>query len=90
MREDLGDHGRVFDGGDDLQGAAAVGAVLNIDLEHPFNQAQLMRAGTEGGGASPWSVEGVLALTGALGMIAGRSLALGASTPWNGMDAFHL
>jgi hypothetical protein len=30
------------------------------------SQAQLRRAGAEGGGASPWSAEGVLALTGAL------------------------
>jgi hypothetical protein len=36
MREDLGNHGGIFDGGDDLQGAAAVGAVLNIDIEHLF------------------------------------------------------
>jgi hypothetical protein len=41
-----------------------------------------MRASTEGGGASPWSAERALALTGALGMISGRSLALGASTAW--------
>jgi len=38
MGEDLGDHGGIFDGGDDLQGAAAVGVVLNIDIEHPFEQ----------------------------------------------------
>jgi hypothetical protein len=31
-REDLGDHGRMFDGGDDLQGAAALGAVFPIEL----------------------------------------------------------
>jgi hypothetical protein len=28
MGEDLGDHGGMFDGGDDLQGAAAAGAVF--------------------------------------------------------------
>jgi hypothetical protein len=54
------------------------------------NRAQLMGAGTAEGGASACSAEGVLALTGTPGMISGRSLALGASTPWNGMDAFHL
>ena len=36
--EDLGDHGGMFDGGDDLQGAAALGAVFHIDLEHSFEQ----------------------------------------------------
>ena len=92
MREDLGDHGRMFDGGDDLQGAAALGTLLDDDLEHPFTKAlprfrppgrrspfktapggfvsspaQLRRVGAGVGGASPWSAEGVLALTGALG-----------------------
>ena len=44
MAEDLDDYRRIFDGGDDLQGAAAVGAVLNVDVEDPFEQsAQLMR-----------------------------------------------
>jgi hypothetical protein len=36
MGEDLGDHDEIYDGGDDRQGAAAVGAVFNIDIEHPF------------------------------------------------------
>jgi hypothetical protein len=39
MREGLGDHGRRFDGGDDLQGAAAVGTLFHIDVEHPFMKA---------------------------------------------------
>ncbi len=38
MSEDLGDHGGVFDGGDDLQRAAGVRALFNIDIEHPFEQ----------------------------------------------------
>jgi hypothetical protein len=45
-------------------------------------RAQLRRAGAAAGGASEWSAEGVWALTGTVGMISGRSLALGASTPW--------
>lgn len=53
-----------------------------------YNWAQLMRADAEGWSVSPWP--GGLSTTGGLGMIWGRSLALGASTPWNGMDAFHL
>ena len=36
MREDLGNHGGMFDGGEDRQGAAAVGTLFNIDSEHPF------------------------------------------------------
>ena len=36
MGEDFVDHRRIFDGGDDLQAAAAVGAVLNVDVEDPF------------------------------------------------------
>jgi hypothetical protein len=36
MGEDLGNHGGMFDGGDDRQGAAAVGTLFNIDSEHPF------------------------------------------------------
>jgi hypothetical protein len=36
MRENLGDHGGIYDGGDDRQGAAAGGAPFNSDIEHPF------------------------------------------------------
>jgi len=36
MCEDLGNHGGIFDGGDDLQGAAAVGTLLDVDIECPF------------------------------------------------------
>jgi len=39
MGDDQGDHGGMFDGGDDLQGAAAPGALLDVDLEHPFTKA---------------------------------------------------
>ncbi len=38
MSEDVGDHGGVFNGGDDFQRAAAVRAFFNIDIEHPFEQ----------------------------------------------------
>ena len=47
MAEDLDDHRRIFDGGpstrlrktgDDLQSAAAVRAVLDVDVEDPFEQ----------------------------------------------------
>jgi hypothetical protein len=45
-------------------------------------RAQLMGASADGGGASPCSAEVSWVLTGALGMISGGSLALGASTLW--------
>jgi len=31
----------MFDGGDDLQGAAAMGAVFQVDLEHPLEQSDI-------------------------------------------------
>ena len=44
MAEDLDDHRRVFDRGDDLQGAAAVRAVFDVDVEDPFEQPGLAHA----------------------------------------------
>ncbi|MGH8653111.1 MAG: hypothetical protein ACREYE_13515 [Gammaproteobacteria bacterium] len=38
MGEGLGNHGEMFDGSDDLQGAAAVGTVFDVDIEHPFDR----------------------------------------------------
>jgi len=38
----------MFDGGDDLQSAATLGALLDVDLEHSFTKAYLafaLRAG---------------------------------------------
>ena len=40
MAEDFDNHRRIFDRGDDLQGAAAVGAVLHVDIEDPFEQSR--------------------------------------------------
>ena len=45
MREDLGDHGGIFDGGDDLQGSAALGTLFNIYIEYPFEQPGPSHAG---------------------------------------------
>ena len=44
VREDLGDHGGIFDGGDELQGAAALRALLDVDLEYPLEQPGLAQA----------------------------------------------
>jgi hypothetical protein len=44
MAEDFDNHRRIFDGGDDLQGAAAVRAVFDVDVEDPFEQPGLAHA----------------------------------------------
>jgi hypothetical protein len=36
MAEDFDNHRRIFNGRDDLQRAAAVGAVFDVDVEEPF------------------------------------------------------
>ena len=36
MSEDLGDDRRIYNGGDDLQGATAMRTPLDVDIEHPF------------------------------------------------------
>jgi hypothetical protein len=36
MGENLGDDPGLFDGGDDLEFAATVGAMFHIDIEHPL------------------------------------------------------
>jgi hypothetical protein len=36
MGENSGDHRGLFDGGNDFQFATTVGAVLHVDIEHPF------------------------------------------------------
>ena len=82
MGEDLGDDGGVEDGGEDRQGTAAVGAMFHIDSKTRLsNWAQLMRADAEGWSVSPWPGGLSTTLAGGLGMIWGRSLAFGASTP---------
>ena len=52
MGEDFGDHRWIFDacpeprrrGGDNLQSAAAVGAVFHVDIEDSFEQSRLAHA----------------------------------------------
>jgi hypothetical protein len=38
MAEDFDYHRRIFDGGDDFQAAAAIRAVVDVDVEDPFEQ----------------------------------------------------
>ena len=51
-REDLGDHGRMFDGGDDRQGTACGHCAMSISNIRLSNWAKLRRTGAEGWGAS--------------------------------------
>jgi hypothetical protein len=49
MGEDLGDHGRMFDLGDDRQGTAA----RDVDIEYPLEQlARISHSGVEEGRTS--------------------------------------
>ena len=45
MAEDFENHRRIFNRSDDLQGAAAVGAVFHGDIEDPFEQPGPAHAG---------------------------------------------
>ena len=77
MGEDLGDHGGMLDGGDDLQVPPHwEQCSIWISNTRLSSRAQLMGAGGAGGGTSAWSAEGVSTLTGTFGMMSGRSLAL--------------
>ena len=38
MAEDFDNHRRIIDGGDNLQGTAAVGTVFHVDVEDAFEQ----------------------------------------------------
>jgi len=81
MAENFDNHRRIFDGGDDLQGAAAVGAAFHVDIEDPFEQP---------GPAHAWYLSLTLGVIGwGLGGTLCRSrndftaqLGVGASTPW--------
>jgi hypothetical protein len=68
MGEDFGNDGRMFDGGDDLQGAAATQGHCSMSIANtrmPPGES-LMRAGAGGGGASSFSAEVSWMLSGAL------------------------
>ena len=39
MSENFGNHRRIFNRGNDLQGAPAVEAVVYIDIEYPFTKS---------------------------------------------------
>src|SRR4030095_7340896 len=81
MAEDLDDDWRIFNRDDDLQGAAAVGTIFNVDIEDPFKQPGPVHA---------WCLPLTLGVTGRrLGGTFWRSgsdftaqLRVGASAPW--------
>ena len=62
MAEDFDNHRRIFDGGDDLQGAAAVRAVFDVDVEDP-GPAHARRFSL-GGGVIGWWLGGKLCRSG--------------------------
>ena len=66
MAEDFDDHRRIFDGGDDLQSPAAVGAVFDIDVEDPFEQSGPAHAQrfSLGRGVIGWWLGGTLCRSG--------------------------
>jgi hypothetical protein len=41
MTEDFDNHRRIIDGGDNLQGTAAVGTVFHVDVEDVFEPDQM-------------------------------------------------
>ena len=49
LGEDLRNDVGMFDGGDDLQGAAAAGAVFQVDIKHPLEQAGAAHGGRRRG-----------------------------------------
>ena len=51
MREDFGDHCRIFDGGDDLKVATTLRAVFEVDSENAFEQARARRENGSDAGA---------------------------------------
>ena len=55
---------------------------MSISKTRLSRRAQLIRAGADGPGAAARSAEGSDVFSAGRGTIAGRSLALGASTPW--------
>ncbi len=55
MAEDLVDHRRIFDRGNDLQAAAAVRAVFDVDVEDPFEQPGPAHARRFSVGSGVWT-----------------------------------
>ena len=87
MGEDLLDHQRVFDAGDDLDAAAASLTGLDVDVEYPL-QAQrlkLMAARRSAGVVSSGTSDALalLPLPRLAGVTRARCALLGANTPWN-------
>jgi len=74
MREDPDYHRKLLDGGDDLQLAAALRAVFEVDIEHALEQAHAVVS-------CAWRAASLPGFSGVRGTIAARSPAWGASTP---------
>src|SRR5262245_23485403 len=81
MTEDFDNHRRIFDRGDDLQGAAAVRTVFHVD-EDAFEQpgpADVRRRALPVS-VLAWGLGGRRCRSGTILL---RNFAFGASTPWN-------
>ncbi|MDV6344309.1 hypothetical protein [Nitrosomonas sp. Is37] len=82
MVKNFSDCTRFQDGGDDFQGSTAMRTMLDVNIEHPFEQACPTDAHRSRECGALSSVSNWLFLFFLLsGIISGRSLAFGASTP---------
>ena len=82
MRQDARDDGRVLDAGDDLQLAAAAGAPLDLDPEHPLQALRTAHRDMARCCDLPAPSSGFFPpLPRRAGVIAARSLLCGANTP---------
>ena len=82
MIKNLSDCAGFQDSGDDFQGSTTVRTMFDVDIKHPFNRrAQLMRTDAAEYGASSFASDGLLLPFFSPGIIFGRNLAFGTSTP---------
>ena len=84
--EDLLDDQRIFDAGDDLDGAAAALAGLDVDVEHTLQALRLRlmaaRRSAGVGSSDACDAPGLLPLPRLAGVIRARCALFGAKTPW--------
>ena len=82
VSEDLLDHRRFFDAGDDLDVTAAVLAGLDVDVENALQTLRLrLIAARRSTGAGPSVASAVRALPRLAGVTCARCALLGANTP---------
>jgi hypothetical protein len=80
--EDLLDHHRIVDAGDDLNLAAAALAGLDVDIEHPLQASRLkLMAARRSAGVVSSVALALLPLSRLAGVTRARCALLGAKTP---------